>query len=152
MLYLTPAKQTKMSIENMNKAAIAFALLLAGISAAQAAPIKAKYCVAVAVTSDAKQEKQLTGLVAQFAGAHALKQLSHQAANTDAYRSADSTIEVAVTTEVGGLGAVLFMFDTNQPVGPISGQLASYVKRKVAPLFKVTKCSDIEGFKTPEIN
>ena len=135
----------------MTKALAVLAFLLVGISTAQAAPIKAKYCVAVAVPADPAQEKQLTQLVRNFADAHALKQLSHQAANTDAYRSADESVEVAVTTKLGEMGAVLFMFDVNQPIGPTRAQLTSYVKQKVALLFKVTPCSDIKGFRTPTI-
>lgn len=134
----------------MTRTFIALALLLVGISVAQAAPIKAKYCVAVA-TTDPAQEKQLTGMVARFAAAHALKKLSNQAPNTDAYRSADETVQVAVTTKLGDMGAVLFLFDVNQPIGPSRGQLAAYVKKNVAPIFKVTICSDIKGFKTPTI-
>ena len=126
------------------------ALLLAGVSAGEAAPIKAKYCVAVAAT-EAPQETQLKDAVAKFASSHALKKLSHQAANTDAYRSADETVEVAVTTKVEGMGAVLFMFDVNNPIGPTRGALAAHVKKNVTPIAKVTPCGEIKGFKTPTI-
>lgn len=134
----------------MTKALTVLAFLLVGISAAHAAPIKAKYCVAVAAT-DSAQEKQLTGMVARFAAAHALKKLSNQAPNTDAYRSADETVQVAITTKLGDMGTVLFLFDVNQPIGPSRGQLAAYVKKNVEPAFKVTRCVDIKGFKTPTI-
>lgn len=134
----------------MKQTLIVFAAFLIGATAAQAAPIKAKYCVAVAAQEQI-QESTLKDLVAQFASAHGLKKLSHQAANTDAYRSDDSTVEVAVTTKVEGMGAVLFMFDTNKPVGPTAGQLSAYVNQKVAPVAAVTKCSDVPGFKTPTV-
>ena len=148
MLYVTPATQSKQS--TMTKTTIVLAVLLLGISAAQAAPIKAKYCSAVAV-ADAAQDKQVIGELGRFASAHALQKLSNQGANTSAWRNADSTVQLAVTSNVEGMGDIVTLFDTNQPVGPTRGQLTSYVTQNVAPIAKVTMCSAIPGFKTPEI-
>lgn len=136
----------------MTKAVLILSLLLAGISAARAAgPIKAMYCVAVDVTQNPAQDQQLTQMMGEFAAVHALKPLAHQGADTHAYRSADETVELAVTSGVPDMGSIVTLFDVNKPAGPASKQLASYVKAKVEPSFKVTQCSDIPGFKTPEI-
>jgi len=134
----------------MTKTSLVLAALLLGISAAQAAPIKAKYCSAVAV-ADAAQDKQVTGELGRFASAHALQKLSNQGANTNAWRNADSTVQLAVTSNVEGMGDIVTLFDVNQPIGPTRGQLAAYVTQKVAPIAAVTLCKDIPGFKTPEI-
>ena len=135
---------------NMNKVVIAFVVVLAGVMAAQAAPIKAKYCSAAAVAGTA-QDQQVIGLMSEFASAHALKKLSNQGPNTNAWRSDDSTVQLAVTSNVEGMGDIVTLFDTNKSTGPTRGQLASYVTQKIAPIAKVTMCKDIPGFKTPEI-
>ena len=96
----------------MTRIVIVLSFLLVGISAAQAAaPIKAKYCAAVSVTSDPAQDKQLTQMMREFAATHALKPLSQQGANTLAYRSSDDAVELAVTSGVGDLGSIVTLFD-----------------------------------------
>lgn len=134
----------------MNKILLVSAALLVGISAAQAAPIKAKYCSAVSV-ANTTENKLLTDSLAKFAHAHALAKLSNQGPNTTAWRSGDSTVQLAVTSDVPNLGSIVTLFDTNQPVGPTSGQLATYVTQNVQPAFAVALCANISGFKTPEI-
>jgi hypothetical protein len=136
----------------MNRLAIAFALVLAGagVTGAQAAPIKAKYCAAVA-TYNTNEEQLLTGTLAKFASARSLRKLSNQGPNTTAWRNDDSTVQLAVTTDVGDMGSIVTLFDVSQPAGPTRGQLASYVQQNVASAMQVTPCSDIPGFKTPEI-
>jgi hypothetical protein len=149
-----PDRRHPIETENMNKTAIVFALLLAGIAAAQAAQasasIKAKYCSAVAVGNQ-MENKLLTDALAKFAHAHSLAKLSNQGPNTTAWRNSDSTVQLAVTSNVGNMGSIVTLFDTSQPVGPTSTQLASYVRQQVQSGFTVTLCSDIPGFKTPEI-
>lgn len=134
----------------MTKTLIAFAVLLAGMSAAQAAPIKAKYCSAVAVANRA-ENTVLTTTLAKFANERSLKKLSNQGPNTTAWRNADSTVQLAVTSNVGDMGSIVTLFDTNQPVGPTPAQLSGYVKNNVASAFTVTLCKDIPSFKTPTI-
>ena len=121
MLYVTPATRSKQG--TMTKAILVLAALLLGISAAQAAPIKAKYCSAVGV--HATQENQLlTDSLGKFARGHALKKLSNQGPNTTAWRNDDSTLQLAVTANVVEQGSIVTLFDTNQPTGPTSAQLA----------------------------
>jgi hypothetical protein len=135
---------------HMNKTFIVLTVLLAGISAAQAAPIKAKYCSAVAVQNTA-ENKLLTDSLAKFARAHALKKLSNQGPNTNAWRNDGATVQLAITSNVGDMGSIVTLFDTNQPTGPMREQLAGYVKQNVGSAFTVTLCSDIPGFQTPTI-
>ena len=134
----------------MTKTLLVFAALLVGMSAAQAAPIKAKYCSAVAVHNPS-ENTVLTNTLGKFAHARALKKLSNQGPNTSAWRSDDSTLQLAVTSNVGDMGSIVTLFDVNQPAGPTRGQLAAYVTQNVASAFQVTQCKDIPGFKTPEI-
>jgi hypothetical protein len=145
-----PDRRHPIEAEHMTKIAIVLAALLVGISATQAAPIKAKYCSAVAV-ADVAQDKRVIGEMSSFANAHALKKLSNQGANTNAWRNSDSTVQLAITSNIEGLGSIVTLFDTNRPIGPTRGALASFVAQNVAAIAKVTMCSDIPGFKTPEI-
>ncbi len=93
----------------------------------------------------------LTDALSRFANSHSLAKLSNQGPNTMAWRNANSTVQLAVTTNVGQIGSVVTLFDTNQPVGPTSAQLSSYVKQNIGSGFTVTMCNDIPGFKTPVI-
>ncbi|MGQ0740919.1 MAG: hypothetical protein ACT4OG_01300 [Alphaproteobacteria bacterium] len=133
----------------MNKIAIAAALVLAA-AGAQAAPIKAKYCAAVSVYG-VSENKLLTDTLGKFANARSLRKLSNQGPNTTAWRNGDSTVQLAVTSNVGDMGSIVTLFDVNEPAGPTRGQLAAYVKSNVASAFRVTQCGDIPGFKTLEI-
>jgi hypothetical protein len=138
-----------MNLKKLPAALVAALLALAATGCSEDKTVRMKYCATVAALhgSDGNAETQLVGLMENFTNTHGLQRAASQQADTREYQ--DRTISLDLTLGMGEFGAMVTLFYPGSTGDSVKTDLDSYLAEQVNPVFKVTQCSAIPGFKPP---
>ena len=119
----------------------------------KAGQLPASYCATVAVhdPDEKHAEQKLIGILNRFVHSNKFRLNGSAQGGTYEYTNRSGDVALDVTFGMGDFGSVVTLFYHGAVGDKTRRDLDKFLMWQVSPVFPVRKCSDIPGFRNPEM-